>query len=273
MTTTSSGSCTARQRPRAASPSRKTATPTARRGWTARCPRTNGQRSCRVSPRSWNAWEALNGCRSGTRGWMRSWALPGTRPPRRPRPATRSWRARPGPTGSRAGPRGPSGWRRTRTTRGSSSPARRPPARPVSRYALYRTAPSDRAVWTSVGLDGDGALLAGKSAQMTLDVDAAGGARAVNITIQAVGGATKPVRWRVTRGERPVAEGRLRPGQTREVRLPVPACESDGGCPPVTWTLRASGPPVWLPFPAFGAPGPVRPLLLLVTTARFGPGG
>jgi len=86
---------------------------------------------------------------------------------------------------------------------------------PVSRYALDRTAPSDRALWTSVGLD----------------------------------------------------------GQTREVRLPVPACQAGGGCPPVTWTLRASGPPVWLPFPAFGAPGPVRPVILLVTSAGIDPGG
>jgi hypothetical protein len=140
---------------------------------------------------------------------------------------------------------------------------------PVSRYALYRTAPSDRALWTSVGLEGDGAVLPRKPVDMTLDAEAAG-AREVVITLQAAGGATKPVRWEVTREGRTVAQGRLRPGQTREARLPVPACEADGDCAPVTWTLRASGPPTWLPFPVFGAPGPVRPVLLTVTAADLG---
>ena len=144
---------------------------------------------------------------------------------------------------------------------------------PVSRYALYRTAPSDRAIWTSVGLEGDGAVLAGKSVDMTLDADAATGARGVAVTLQAAGGATKSVRWRVTRRGETEASGRVRPGQTRELRLPVPACESDGGCAPVTWTLRASGRPTLLPFPAFGAPGPERPVLLLMTAANIGAGG
>jgi hypothetical protein len=95
----------------------------------------------------------------------------------------------------------------------------------------------------------------------------------VAITLQAAGGATKPVRWEVTREGRTMAEGRLRPGQTREVQLPVPQCDEAGGCPPVTWTLRATGPPTWLPFPAFGAPGPVRPVVLVMTSARIGAGG
>jgi hypothetical protein len=144
---------------------------------------------------------------------------------------------------------------------------------PVTRYALYRTAPSDRALWTSVGLEGDGAVLAGRPVDMTLDVEAATGARVVALTLQAAGGATKAVRWRVTHRGETEASGRVRPGQTREVRLPVPACAADGGCAPVIWTLRASGRPTSLPFPAFGAPGPVRPVLLLVTSATIGAGG
>jgi hypothetical protein len=141
---------------------------------------------------------------------------------------------------------------------------------PVSRYALYRTAPSDRALWTSVGLEGDGAVLARKPVNMTLDVAAAAGSGTVAITLQAVGEATKAVRWRVTRRGNTVASGRVRPGQTREARLPVPVCEADRGCAPVTWTLRASGPPTWLPFPPLGAPGPVRPIILSLTAVDLG---
>jgi hypothetical protein len=141
---------------------------------------------------------------------------------------------------------------------------------PVSRYALYRTAPSDRAIWTGVGLEGDGAVLARKPVTMTLDRDSAGAARAVAITLQAVEGVTRTVRWQVRRGGRPVAAGRLRAGQTREVRLTVPGCEADRACPPVSWTLRASGSPVGIPFPAFGAPGPPRPVLLQLMSARIG---
>ncbi len=140
---------------------------------------------------------------------------------------------------------------------------------PVSRYALYRTAPSDRAIWTSQGLDGDGAVLDDKPVDMTLDAQAAGDARAVTITLQPADGATRPARWQVRREGDTVAAGSVRPGQTREVRLPVPPCDSNGDCEPVTWTLRASGPPVWLPFPAFGPPGGVRPVLLNMTAARI----
>lgn len=141
---------------------------------------------------------------------------------------------------------------------------------PVSPYALYRTAPSDRAIWTSVGLEGDGAVLARKPVDMTLDVGASGAARAVVITLQAVEGATKAVRWQLRRGGRPEAAGRLRPGQTRRVQLPVPRCEAGGGCAPVSWRLRASGPAVGIPIPAFGAPGPLRPVLLQLMSARIG---
>ena len=141
---------------------------------------------------------------------------------------------------------------------------------PVSPYALFRTAPSERALWTSVGLEGDGAVLAGTPVTMTLDRASAGAARAVAITLQAVEGAIRTVRWQISRGGRPEADGRLRPKQTREVRLTVQGCEADRACPPLGWTLRASGSPVGIPFPAFGAPGPPRPVLLRVTSARIG---
>ena len=39
---------------------------------------------------------------------------------------------------------------------------------PVSAYALYRTAPSRRAVWTSAGVEPDGAVLARRPVTMTL---------------------------------------------------------------------------------------------------------
>jgi hypothetical protein len=141
---------------------------------------------------------------------------------------------------------------------------------PVSRYALYRTAPWDRAIWTSVGLEGDSAVLDDNPVEMTLDAEAAGDPRAVTLALQTPEGATRPANWRVRRRGVTVATGRVRPGQTRDVRLPVPPCGADGGCEPVTWTLRAAGPLVWLPFPAFGPPGPVRPVILNVTAVTIG---
>jgi len=116
---------------------------------------------------------------------------------------------------------------------------------------------------------GPTAVLDDKPVDMTLDPQAAGDARAVTITLQPADGATRPARWQVRREGDTVAAGSVRPGQTREVRLPVPPCDSNGDCEPVTWTLRASGPPVWLPFPAFGPPGGVRPVLLNMTAARI----
>jgi hypothetical protein len=142
---------------------------------------------------------------------------------------------------------------------------------PVSRYGLYRTTRSDRAKWTSVGLQPDGAMLAETPVAMTLDPASAGGARAVVLSLQAAEGARRAVRWRLARGSREVAAGRLAPGRTREVRVPVPACPAGEACRPVRWTLRASGPSVDLPLPDFGPPGPVRPVMLMLTSVRIGP--
>lgn len=141
---------------------------------------------------------------------------------------------------------------------------------PVSLYALYRTAASERAVWTSVGLGSDGAVLAREPVTMTLDPNHGGGARAVMLTLRSADGATKGVRWRVAREGRTPTVGRLRPGQTRQVRLAVPACRSGAECPRVSWSLTASGPAVGLPVPDYGAPGPPRPVILKVLSARIG---
>jgi hypothetical protein len=139
----------------------------------------------------------------------------------------------------------------------------------VSPYVLYRTAASDRAEWTSVGLGSDGAVLAHEPVTMTLDPDQGGGARAVMLTLRSADGATQGVRWRLAREGRALTVGHLVPGQSRQVRLAVPACRSGAECPPVSWSLTASGPAVGLPVPGFGAPGPPRPVILKVVSARI----
>ena len=140
---------------------------------------------------------------------------------------------------------------------------------PVSRYGLYRTATPERALWTSLGLQPDGAVLRGASVGMTLDRSSAGRPPAVTLTLRAVPGATKPVSWRLIRDGRPVAAGQLRPNRSREVRLPVPDCPAGRRCAPVEWALRASGPAVGTPLPVFGAPGPPRPVLLYVDAVHI----
>jgi len=140
---------------------------------------------------------------------------------------------------------------------------------PVSPYALYRAGDSDRAVWTSVGLESDGAVLRGGPVTMTLDRRAAGNPRSVVVSLQAPVG-TRSVRWTLTGRGRTVSAGRLKAGQTRSLRVPVPACPAANGCRPLSWTLRASGRPVGAPIPAFGPPGPLRPVVLMVAAARIG---
>ena len=140
---------------------------------------------------------------------------------------------------------------------------------PISPYALYRTDASERALWTSTGVQPDGAVVRNAPASMTLNRSAANGTRTVVLTLRAAEGASRPVRWRVARGDAPVTAGRLRPGKTREVRLPVPPCRAGAECAPVTWTLRASGPAVDHPLPMFGAVGAPRAVILHVGSARI----
>jgi hypothetical protein len=139
---------------------------------------------------------------------------------------------------------------------------------PVSPYALYRVARSNRAVWTAEGLEADAAVLAERPVTLTLDPALAGGAHSAVVTLQAAVGATKPAGWRVKDKAGLVTKGRLRPGQSREVRLRVPGCP--GRCAPVRWRLEASGTPTGIPFPDYGAPGEPRPVMLMLPAVRIG---
>ena len=65
-------------------------------------------------------------------------------------------------------------------------------------------------------------------------------------------------------GDGPTAEG------VEGHQVVVGDCPAGDPCPPVRWTLRATGRPVQTPLPAFGAPGPPRPVLLGVAAARIG---
>ena len=105
---------------------------------------------------------------------------------------------------------------------------------------------------------------------MTLDPAAAGRPPAVTLTMRAVPGATKAVRWRLTRDARPVAAGELRPNQSRDVRLrgagvpgrhALPACELGAS---LVWSSRREpAPAVWR---AGDAP---RPLTLYLGTSSL----
>lgn len=137
---------------------------------------------------------------------------------------------------------------------------------PVSPYVLKELEqPGSPAVWTAVGLDGDGALLEGRAATLTLDRERTG-ARTVSLAIQAPAGASEPVLWRISGRDGIVARGRLAPGAETTARLRVPPCESS--CDPATWRLSGSGGTEGLAFPSYGAPGPPRPVHLLVPAAR-----
>jgi hypothetical protein len=137
-----------------------------------------------------------------------------------------------------------------------------------TRYGLYRTGSSGRAVWTAVGLQPDGAVVKGAPVGMTLDRAAAEHPMAVTITMRAAEGATRPVEWRLTLDGHAARSGELRPNRVRDVRVPVPECSFPGErCQPVRWELRASGRPVGLPLP--GAPAAPRPVLLYVDAARI----
>lgn len=140
---------------------------------------------------------------------------------------------------------------------------------PLSRYALYRTGSSERAAWTSAGLQPDGAVVRGAPVDMTLNRAAAGGASTVTVTMRAAPGAERPVAWEVSRAGRSVAAGELRPNRSRELRLPVSACASGERCPPLRWELRASGRATFIPLPVVGPPGAARPVTLFIDAARI----
>jgi hypothetical protein len=141
---------------------------------------------------------------------------------------------------------------------------------PISEFALYRSVPSDKALWTSDGLEPDGAVLEDRPVRMTLNRDVADGAGAVVLRLGPPAEARRAVRWRIAGPEGKVAAGTLRRGIGDGVRLPIPECQSGRSCPPARWTLRATGRPVQKPLPAFGAPGAPRPVLLEVAAAWIG---
>jgi hypothetical protein len=141
---------------------------------------------------------------------------------------------------------------------------------PISEFALYRTAPSDKALWTSDGLEPDGAVLEDTPVRMTLNREVADGAGAVVLRLGPPAEARRAVRWRIAGPEGEVTTGTLRPGIGDGVRLPIPECPSGRPCPPARWTLRATGRPVQKSLPAFGAPGAPRPVLLEVAAAWIG---
>jgi hypothetical protein len=152
-------------------------------------------------------------------------------------------------------------------------PGRLVASSPASPYGLYRTARSDRAVWTAVGLEPDGAVLGSQPVRMTLDRDSSQATGSVTVGLRAADGAVEPVLWRVTRDGRRVAAGRLRPGVRRSVRLPVPECVAGERCSVVHWALRTSGPAVETPLPVYGPPGPPRPVIMLVESTRISGNG
>lgn len=139
---------------------------------------------------------------------------------------------------------------------------------PTSHFALYRTAPSHTALWTGSGIDGDGALLKGSAGHFVLDRSAAPAAHTVTLRLHAPDTAPAPLRWRVERDGHEVAHGRVMPGKDALAKLTVSPC-TGGACSPEAWYLTARGREVPTPFPAYGAPGPPRPLLLYVQAAEI----
>ena len=148
-------------------------------------------------------------------------------------------------------------------------PGRLVASSPVSRYGLYRTATPERALWTSPGLQPDGAVLRGASVGMTLDRVQRRPAASGHAHASRCPGCHQAVSWRLIRDGRPVATGQLRPNRSREVRLPVQDVPVGQALRPGRWALRASGPAVGTPLPVFGAPGTSAARVALVDAAHI----
>ena len=138
----------------------------------ARRPAGRGPRHCGHAGRGFELGPrgvAPRCCSSGTRRPIRPLRSPGTEPFCRSRPATRLWRPSLAPTVSPRGrPAGVAG-RPPRRSAGSVPGHGSSRGSPLCRYALYRTASSQRALWTSTGLQPDGAVLRATPVGMTLD--------------------------------------------------------------------------------------------------------
>jgi hypothetical protein len=111
---------------------------------------------------------------------------------------------------------------------------------PSGAFESVRLTGAPRAVWTAQGVDATGAVPARGRATLTLD-RAQAETHAVELALRVPPEATAPVRWRVRRDGRAIADGRLVPGATDEVTLKVPSCSPDDACDPVAWELRATG--------------------------------
>jgi hypothetical protein len=111
---------------------------------------------------------------------------------------------------------------------------------PSGAFESVRLSGAPHAVWTAQGVDAGGGVPPRGRATLTLD-RAQTEARAVVIALRVPQEANGPVRWRLRRDGRAIADGRLVPGATDEVTLRVPACTPDDACDPVAWELRPFG--------------------------------
>jgi hypothetical protein len=136
---------------------------------------------------------------------------------------------------------------------------------PDSDYGLF-SGTRRRALWTAVGLQPDGSMLAHTPLRLT--VDRGDGVRAVRLTLQAPAGQPGSAPWRISAGGHTVASGRLTNGATQKVLLRVPGC-GQAACKPWSWRMSDSGRAVPVALPVFGAPAPPRPVVLWVPAVRL----
>jgi hypothetical protein len=147
-------------------------------------------------------------------------------------------------------------------------PGRRVATSATTPLALWRAQGPGRAIWTGGGLEADGALLAGRSATLTLNRARASRVRSVKLLIRAPDASSGGVAWRLASPSgRKLRSGRLKPGAQRTLTLAVPRCGEK--CGPVAWQLDGRGAPAPQPEPRFGPPSEARPVLLHVLSARL----
>jgi hypothetical protein len=147
----------------------------------------------------------------------------------------------------------------------------------ASRYSpsfiVTKLAQPPAAVWTGTGLETDLYLLAGHSSVLTLERERARDVHAVTLRLRGADGAPGKLTWRVAGPGKQVQTGSLRQLNIRSTRLRVPPCPASGACPPVSWTLTASGKPASLSLPGYGAPPPPRPVTVQLLSAHLEHGG
>lgn len=132
-----------------------------------------------------------------------------------------------------------------------------------SGYGLFATGAQNEARYTGLGIDADGAVLDGRPARLLVTRNGTDPPRRVRVRLQGLLDAPAPVRWTLRREGGRALSGTLSPGAARTVEVPVPACGADP-CGRMGWTLTTSGSAVPQPLPAYGPPGPMRPVALYV---------